>query len=254
MSHNARHKQQIIFHLRSSHRGIVDSTNNKKRIVNVYESDWRTQRSTSTMWHAGIMWRLKFKMYQEVLASVFNVVVMNYKRRGSQQFHLLLSIRHKVGNTRLIVQRVGYSACVRYSSWILAKTMEFPDLNYTSNKQSRSHFRRDWENRIPQTAQMGAKNLVHILWQFWLMSMLDPIICIPSFWQNCSYSLLYRYLLRTFTAEIDEMYPSVIFLEYKSQLSWSQAEGSFLGKSFEDGVLLGKDQSSRTLQSDSTSG
>ena len=86
------------------------------------------------------------------------------------------------------------------------------------------------------------------------MSMLNPIICIPSFWQNCAYSLLYRYLLIILMAEMDEMYPSVIFLEYKSQLSWSQAEGSFLGKSFEDGVLLGKDHSARTLQSDSTSG
>jgi len=60
------------------------------------------------------MWQLKFKLYQEVLASVFNVAVMNYKRRGSQQFHLLLSIRHKVWNTRLFVQSVGYSACVLY--------------------------------------------------------------------------------------------------------------------------------------------
>ena len=49
---------------------------------------------------------------------------------------------------------------------------------------------------------------------------------------------------------MDEMYPLVIFLEYKCQLSWSQAEGRFLGKSFKDGM----DHSARTLQSDSTSG
>jgi len=55
-------------------------------------------------------------------------------------------------------------------------------------------------------------------------------------------------------AEMDEMYPSGIFLEYKGKLSWSQAEGRFLGKSFEDGVVLGMDHSARTLQADSTSG
>jgi hypothetical protein len=84
--------------------------------------------------------------------------------------------------------------------------------------------------------------------------MFDPIICLPSFCQNCAYSLFYRYLLIKFTAEMDEMYPSGIFLEYKGQLSWSQAEGRFLGKSFEDGVVLGMDHSARTLQADSTSG
>jgi hypothetical protein len=53
---------------------------------------------------------------------------------------------------------------------------------------------------------------------------------------------------------MDEMYPSVILLEYKGQLSWSQAEGKFLAKSFEDVVLFGMHHSFRTLQSDSTPG
>jgi hypothetical protein len=57
-----------------------------------------------------------------------------------------------------------------------------------------------------------------------------------------------------FTAEMDEMYLSGIFLEYKGQLSWSQAEGRFLGKSFEDGIVLGMDHSARTLQANSISG
>jgi hypothetical protein len=86
------------------------------------------------------------------------------------------------------------------------------------------------------------------------MSMLDPLICLPSFCQNCAYSLLYLYLLIMFMAEMDEMFPSGIFLENKGQLSWSQAEGRLLGKSFEDDVLLATDHSARTLQSDSTSG
>jgi hypothetical protein len=79
------------------------------------------------------------------------------------------------------------------------------------------------------------------------MSMPDPIICLLSFCWNWAHSLLYRYLLIMFTAKWTK------FLEYKGQLSWSQAERRLLVKGFEHGVMLGMDQSFRTLQPDSTS-